>query len=261
MGLSGEIKPGKDKNPDTIALTGHKAQELQTTVKKLTKNKKSKGKKKHESSSSKKKRKTKELVTPISQKVHLDKSSTSDKDIAGAESSALNQGELSPFSLWLGTLSKSTVSEIQPSKTEKPSEAKAKEEISLQTGPQTIVVQSLKSKKALSKETTIDQPIKTESAQPQEKIAQPQSKTLKDLEADQAVERPKSKKKKKKKKKRPYDSGVVLSDDIFSETLADLLASQGHFRQAIQMYEKMRLIYPEKSRFFAAKIEELNKKE
>ncbi len=72
----------------------------------------------------------------------------------------------------------------------------------------------------------------------------------------------KSKKENKsKKKKRSYDSGVVLSDDIFSETLADLLASQGHFRQAMHMYEKMCLIYPEKSRFFAAKIEELNKKE
>ena len=71
----------------------------------------------------------------------------------------------------------------------------------------------------------------------------------------------KKKKKKKKKKAGKKDGGsdplVVLSDDVFSETLAELLVEQGHYSEAIVMYQKMRLIYPEKSRLFAAKIAEL----
>jgi len=42
--------------------------------------------------------------------------------------------------------------------------------------------------------------------------------------------------------------------------LAELLAVQGHRQKAIEMYEKLRLIIPEKSIFFAQKIEELEKK-
>ena len=42
-----------------------------------------------------------------------------------------------------------------------------------------------------------------------------------------------------------------------SETFADLLASQGHTRQAIDMYTRLMEKYPEKSSFFAAKIKAL----
>jgi len=70
-----------------------------------------------------------------------------------------------------------------------------------------------------------------------------------------------------KKKSKPGQKGskgasksrISLKHDIFSETLADLLASQGHTKKAIQMYQRLSLIYPEKSRLFAAKIEELKK--
>ena len=75
----------------------------------------------------------------------------------------------------------------------------------------------------------------------------------------------KAKKKKKKggkKKKKAVEANrqVTLSEGVYSETLAELMVSQGHIDEAIEMYDKMRLIYPEKSRLFAAKIAELNKK-
>jgi hypothetical protein len=77
------------------------------------------------------------------------------------------------------------------------------------------------------------------------------------------VEKKKPKKKKKKKnRKKQADDGdpIILSDEVYSETLAELLESQGHLAEAIAMYEKLRLKYPEKSRFFAAKITKLHKK-
>ncbi|MEO6131189.1 MAG: hypothetical protein ABIQ02_05040 [Saprospiraceae bacterium] len=42
-----------------------------------------------------------------------------------------------------------------------------------------------------------------------------------------------------------------------SETFAELLASQGYHEQAIEMYKQLMEKYPEKSSFFAAKIEAL----
>ncbi|MFZ2899493.1 MAG: hypothetical protein WA004_12765 [Saprospiraceae bacterium] len=53
---------------------------------------------------------------------------------------------------------------------------------------------------------------------------------------------------------------VEEKDDILSETLAGILARQGHSQKAIQMYEKLSLIFPEKSSFFAQKIELLKRK-
>ncbi|GEM_PF-3564396 len=45
-----------------------------------------------------------------------------------------------------------------------------------------------------------------------------------------------------------------LKPDIVSETLAELLASQGHIKEANEMYRKLSLLYPEKSSYFASKI-------
>jgi len=53
---------------------------------------------------------------------------------------------------------------------------------------------------------------------------------------------------------------VEEKEDIVSETLAGILARQGHSQKAIQMYEKLSLIFPEKSSFFAQKIELLKRK-
>lgn len=50
-------------------------------------------------------------------------------------------------------------------------------------------------------------------------------------------------------------------DDLFggviTETLAELLANQGQIDKAISMYQRLTLIFPDKSSFFAAKIKKL----
>ena len=62
----------------------------------------------------------------------------------------------------------------------------------------------------------------------------------------------------------PYDDDFAFlqssgpAREGISETFADLLASQGYREQAIEMYRKLMEKYPEKSRFFAAKIEALH---
>jgi hypothetical protein len=61
----------------------------------------------------------------------------------------------------------------------------------------------------------------------------------------------------------PYDDDFALHQGLgdnregISETYADLLAAQGHIEQAIEMYMRLIEKYPEKSSFFAAKIEGL----
>jgi hypothetical protein len=52
---------------------------------------------------------------------------------------------------------------------------------------------------------------------------------------------------------------VTKSDLIASESLAEILAIQGHFDDAKKMYEQLMHKYPEKSSYFAAKINNLLK--
>lgn len=52
----------------------------------------------------------------------------------------------------------------------------------------------------------------------------------------------------------PY---MVLSDDGISETLASILVAQGQNEQARDIYLKLSLKNPEKSRYFASLIEQL----
>ncbi len=49
------------------------------------------------------------------------------------------------------------------------------------------------------------------------------------------------------------------SDDMISETLADVLARQGKTARAIDIFEKLSLKFPEKSSYFAKKIELISK--
>lgn len=52
---------------------------------------------------------------------------------------------------------------------------------------------------------------------------------------------------------------VAENAAVASETLANLYAQQGHVQKAIAMYEKLRLAMPEKSAYFAALIQDLQK--
>jgi hypothetical protein len=73
-----------------------------------------------------------------------------------------------------------------------------------------------------------------------------------------------SKKAKKLEKKKQLNDGIEASiqknDKLVSEVLAKILASQGHYVEAIEMYKQLILNIPEKSNTFAAEIDELNKK-
>ena len=69
----------------------------------------------------------------------------------------------------------------------------------------------------------------------------------------------KRKKTSKKKKKKKKSKGLLINEEVYSETLADLLAEQGHSKKAIKMYKQLSLIFPEKSALFAVKIEKINR--
>jgi hypothetical protein len=78
-----------------------------------------------------------------------------------------------------------------------------------------------------------------------------------DDEDDDPLEKEKKKKKKKKKMHDLAAKSIEEDEDLVSEMLANILAIQGHKKQAKTMYEKLCLLFPEKSDYFAAKIEKL----
>lgn len=53
------------------------------------------------------------------------------------------------------------------------------------------------------------------------------------------------------------ENSLILGDEIVSETLARLLIRQGHIADAIEMYEKLMIKFPEKAATFAAALEKL----
>ena len=52
---------------------------------------------------------------------------------------------------------------------------------------------------------------------------------------------------------------LIDKDDIVTETLAGVYATQGNISKAIPTQEKLSLLYPEKSVYFAALIEKIHK--
>ena len=91
--------------------------------------------------------------------------------------------------------------------------------------------------------------------------AEKESKKEKKKKKDKKKKKKKDKKKKKKKKKKRWEEESLRTDEaLVSEALAEILANQGHYDRAIEMYKRLRLIIPEKSVFFAQKIEELESK-
>jgi len=53
------------------------------------------------------------------------------------------------------------------------------------------------------------------------------------------------------------DQSVEDSDDLVTETLADVLTHQQQFEKAIEVYERLSLLFPEKSDFFAGRIADI----
>lgn len=50
---------------------------------------------------------------------------------------------------------------------------------------------------------------------------------------------------------------VEENDDLMTETLANIHIKQGRYQKAIEIFERLRLKYPEKSVYFAGRIEEM----
>ena len=67
----------------------------------------------------------------------------------------------------------------------------------------------------------------------------------------------KKEKKSRNKSKSKADQSLETKEEIISELWADLLAKQGHIKKARKMYLKLSLKYPEKSSYFARKLENL----
>ena len=54
-------------------------------------------------------------------------------------------------------------------------------------------------------------------------------------------------------------NSITKEEDLASEPLANIYIKQGRYEQAIEMYRKLSLRNPQKSAYFARKIEEIQK--
>jgi len=100
---------------------------------------------------------------------------------------------------------------------------------------------------------------KTDKKKESEKRKKKLKKKLKKKES--VSKKQKKKKHLKKGKKTIYFAQQSLREnkEIVSETLANVLVSQESYEKAVEMFEKLSLIFPEKSSYFAVQIKKLKK--
>lgn len=135
---------------------------------------------------------------------------------------------------------------VKPEKTKKKKKEKSNKKKKIKSKLESPKSKSKKSKKSKSKKNKKDITLSDFS---QWLLTQSKENTMTDFSYPKFQKKTTKKKNKRKKKDK----------SIISEPLANLLAKQGHNDEAKEMYEQLSLIFPEKSAFFAAKIEKLKK--
>ena len=128
--------------------------------------------------------------------------------------------------------------------------------------PPAGIIEEIEEEKEIS--NAIDEAVEEELvAEIAENIKKKKKEKKKEAKKKLAAKKKKEKKKAKRKKKERVIEialrSIQASEDVVSETLAELLARQGSRKKAIQMYKRLSLIFPKKSSFFAEKIEKLKK--
>lgn len=93
----------------------------------------------------------------------------------------------------------------------------------------------------------------------EEKPPKKEKKKKKNPKKEEASGKKHKKKHPKKEKKHIVlaEKSLKVNKEIASETLANLLAKQGSYEKAIEMYEQLRLTIPEKSSYFADQIKKI----
>ena len=82
-------------------------------------------------------------------------------------------------------------------------------------------------------------------------------KSLKKLE--KKLKKQKKKDKKITKLQRKIDASLERRAEAVSPTLAAFMKKQGYYKESIKIYKQLKLIYPEKSSYFASEIKKLKK--
>jgi hypothetical protein len=122
---------------------------------------------------------------------------------------------------------------------------------------QHLNISDYEKKKKMKKKSKKEKPEKdNEDRKDRTKTAKKLLKKSKKMEKDLVKKQEKSKKKTKKKSELStiIEGSLKKTPTVITETYADLLAKQGYIDQSIEMFEKLSLLIPEKSTYFAAKI-------